>query len=50
MSCPSRMEWSSCVLIRLIRIHDVQPSGKTRMSSAQWARGRGVAIGDKFGA
>ena len=30
-----------------IRIQDVQPSGKTRMTSAQWARGRGVAVGDK---
>lgn len=34
----------------LVRIHDVQPSGKTRMTSAQWARGRGVALGDKLGA
>ena len=31
----------------LIRIQDVQPSGKTRMSSIQWARGRGIAAGDK---
>ncbi|MEO5904665.1 MAG: methionyl-tRNA formyltransferase [Gemmatimonadaceae bacterium] len=34
----------------LLRIQDVQPSGKTRMPSAQWARGRGVGVGDKFGA
>jgi methionyl-tRNA formyltransferase len=33
----------------LLRIQDVQPSGKTRMSSQQWARGRGVAVGDRCG-
>ncbi|HVF38645.1 MAG TPA: methionyl-tRNA formyltransferase [Gemmatimonadaceae bacterium] len=33
----------------LIRISDVQPSGKSRMTSAQWARGRGVTPGDIFG-
>jgi len=32
-----------------IRIADVQPSGKSRMSAAEWARGRGVAVGDRFG-
>jgi methionyl-tRNA formyltransferase len=32
-----------------IRIQEVQPSGKNRMRSADWARGRGVAAGDKLG-
>jgi methionyl-tRNA formyltransferase len=32
----------------VICIRDVQPSGKTRMRSSEWARGRGIAIGDKF--
>jgi methionyl-tRNA formyltransferase len=30
-------------------IRDVQPSGRSRMRSAEWARGRGVAVGDQFG-
>ncbi|MEO8193144.1 MAG: methionyl-tRNA formyltransferase [Gemmatimonadales bacterium] len=30
-------------------IREVQPSGKSRMRSAEWARGRGVAVGDLFG-
>lgn len=32
-----------------LRIADVQPAGKSRMSAAQWARGRGIAVGDRFG-
>jgi len=32
-----------------IRISDVQPSGKSRMTAAEWARGRGVSIGDILG-
>lgn len=30
-------------------IRDVQPSGKKRMRSAEWARGRGIAVGDRLG-
>jgi methionyl-tRNA formyltransferase len=30
-------------------IRDVQPSGRSRMSSAEWSRGRGVSVGDVFG-
>ncbi len=30
-----------------LRIHDVQPSGKGRMRSSDWVRGRGVAAGDR---
>ena len=30
-------------------IRDVQPSGRKRMRAAEWARGRGVSIGDQFG-
>ena len=31
-----------------VRIAAVQPSGKKRMTPEAWARGRGVAIGDRF--
>jgi methionyl-tRNA formyltransferase len=31
-----------------VRLLDVQPSGKPRMTAASWARGRGVATGDAF--
>lgn len=31
-----------------LRVLDVQPSGKPRMTAASWARGRGVAAGDAF--
>jgi methionyl-tRNA formyltransferase len=30
-------------------IRDVQPSGRTRMRAADWARGRGISIGEQFG-
>ena len=30
-------------------IRDVQPAGKSRMRSADWARGRGVTMGDTLG-
>jgi methionyl-tRNA formyltransferase len=32
-----------------ICIRDVQPSGKKRMRSTEWMRGRGIAIGDRLG-
>ncbi len=32
-----------------VRVADVQPSGKSRMTGAEWVRGRGVAVGDRFG-
>lgn len=32
-----------------VRIADVQPSGKSRMSAVDWVRGRGVLVGDRFG-
>jgi methionyl-tRNA formyltransferase len=32
-----------------IRISDVQPQGKKRMTAHEWARGRGVAVGDRYG-
>jgi methionyl-tRNA formyltransferase len=32
-----------------LRISEVQPSGKTRMPAHQWARGRGTAVGDRYG-
>lgn len=31
-----------------VRIGDVQPGGKPRMTALAWARGRGVTIGDQF--
>jgi methionyl-tRNA formyltransferase len=33
-----------------IRISDVQPSGRSRMTAAEWARGRGISAGDILGA
>ncbi|HEY1951784.1 MAG TPA: methionyl-tRNA formyltransferase [Gemmatimonadaceae bacterium] len=35
--------------IDAVRISDVQPQGKKRMSAHEWARGRGVAVGDRYG-
>jgi len=35
--------------IDALRIAEVQPSGKSRMPSEEWTRGRGIAVGDKFG-
>ena len=32
-----------------LRINEVQPSGKTRMSAHEWTRGRGTKVGDKYG-
>jgi methionyl-tRNA formyltransferase len=32
-----------------IGIRDVQPSGKKRMRSTEWMRGRGISIGDQLG-
>jgi methionyl-tRNA formyltransferase len=33
-----------------VRVAEVQPPGKRRMSADEWVRGRGVAPGDRFGA
>jgi len=33
-----------------VRFLDVQPSGRSRLTAASWARGRGVRVGDQFGA
>jgi methionyl-tRNA formyltransferase len=32
-----------------LRVREVQPPGKRRMNAADWVRGRGVAVGDRFG-
>lgn len=32
-----------------LRVTEVQPSGKKRMSSHEWARGRGTKVGDMYG-
>ena len=32
-----------------VRIVDAQPAGKRRLSMSEWARGRGVRVGDRFG-
>jgi len=32
-----------------IRISDVQPAGRSRMTAAEWARGRGISVGDVLG-
>ncbi len=31
-----------------VRVREVQPAGKRRMEAAEWIRGRGVAVGDRF--
>jgi methionyl-tRNA formyltransferase len=31
-----------------VRVLQVQPAGKRRMSAAEWLRGRGVAVGQRF--
>jgi methionyl-tRNA formyltransferase len=35
--------------IDALRISGVQPAGKSRMESHEWARGRGTAVGDRYG-
>lgn len=32
-----------------VRVREVQPPGKRRMRADEWVRGRGVAVGDRFG-
>lgn len=32
-----------------VRVREVQPPGKRRMNAGDWVRGRGVAVGDRFG-
>jgi methionyl-tRNA formyltransferase len=32
-----------------VRVREVQPPGKRRMPAADWVRGRGVVVGDRFG-
>jgi methionyl-tRNA formyltransferase len=32
-----------------LRLAEVQPPGKRRMRAEEWVRGRGVAVGDRFG-
>lgn len=32
-----------------VRVREVQPPGKRRMPAADWVRGRGVGLGDRFG-
>ena len=32
-----------------LRIAEVQPAGKSRMPAHEWARGRGTAVGDRYG-
>jgi methionyl-tRNA formyltransferase len=31
-----------------VRIAEVHPPGKKRLAAAQWVRGRGVSVGDRF--
>jgi methionyl-tRNA formyltransferase len=31
-----------------VRVREVQPAGKRRLTAAEWGRGRGVAVGDRF--
>jgi len=32
-----------------VRVLEVQPAGKKRLSAADWARGRGISQGDRLG-
>ena len=32
----------------VIAIDDIQPSGKSRMAAADWVRGRGAQVGQRF--
>ncbi len=32
-----------------LRISEVQPAGRSRMLAHAWARGRGTAVGDRYG-
>ncbi|HET7275404.1 MAG TPA: hypothetical protein VFI91_09600, partial [Longimicrobiaceae bacterium] len=32
-----------------VRIREVQPAGKRRMSTGEWIRGRGIRVGQRFG-
>src|ERR1700694_1780791 len=36
--------------IDALRIAEVQPSGKKRMPAQEWTRGRGIVVGERFGA
>jgi methionyl-tRNA formyltransferase len=31
-----------------VRVREVQPAGRRRMSAGEWVRGRGVSVGDRF--
>lgn len=33
-----------------VRIFNIQPSGKRRITPADWSRGRGISVGDRLGA
>ncbi len=33
---------------RAVTVQEVQPAGKPRMAAAEWVRGRGVAVGQRF--
>jgi methionyl-tRNA formyltransferase len=33
---------------RAVAVQEVQPAGKPRMAAAEWVRGRGVAVGQRF--
>jgi len=32
-----------------LRLREVQPAGKGRLSPLEWSRGRGLVVGDQFG-
>jgi methionyl-tRNA formyltransferase len=38
----------ACADATVVQIQQVQPSGKSRMAAADWARGRGVAVGERL--
>jgi methionyl-tRNA formyltransferase len=38
----------ACADATVVQIQQVQPSGKSRMAAADWARGRGIAVGERL--
>jgi methionyl-tRNA formyltransferase len=38
----------ACADATVVRIQQVQPAGKSRMAAADWSRGRGIAVGERF--
>ena len=44
----SRAEAERLLASGAVRVDEVQPAGKPRMTAADWVRGRGVRAGQRF--